>query len=173
MTPEGLLVGVIVVALIVWLILRRQVRRPGPPAAPSEMPRVRVEVRIERGGPGLKIDAFPDYPLKIVGESYRQAALEDIVEVAPEHGRVRGDDSAECPVTACLVLEDDNPHDDQAVKIMIEGRHVGYLSRADVRRYRRMDRPREEVPALIVGGWDRGDRGTGHYGVRLALELPD
>ena len=74
-------------------------------------------------------------------------------------------------VTARLVLEDDNPHDAQAVKVILDGHHVGYLSRADARRYRAMRTPPAEVPALIVGGWDRGDRNVGHYGVRLALRL--
>jgi hypothetical protein len=63
------------------------------------------------------------------------------------------------------------PHDDQAVKVVIRGHQVGYLSRADARRYRAMPTAPAQVPALVVGGWDRGDRGVGHYGVRLSLRL--
>lgn len=118
-------------------------------------------------------DPHVDYPGEVVGESFRQDALDAIVDSADDDGRERADESAACRTTARLVLEDDNRHDDQAVKVTIQGRHVGYLSRADARRYRRMPNAPGEVPALIVGGWDRGPGDVGHYGVRLRLELPD
>lgn len=105
-----------------------------------------------------------DYSLAIVGESHRQDVLEEICGG-------RDTQSAHLKVTARLVLEDNNPHDAQAVKVILDGHHVGYLSRADARRYRAMPAPPAEVPALIVGGWDRGDGNVGHYGVRLALRL--
>ena len=105
-----------------------------------------------------------DYSVEIVGESHGQEALEEICGG-------RDTESANLKVTARLEREDDNPHDDQAVKVIIQGRHVGYLSRGDARRYRAMPSVPAEVPALIVGGWDRGDRRAGHYGVRLALRL--
>jgi hypothetical protein len=129
---------------------------------------------VSRSAGARAADPYPDYPLHVVGESYRQADLEALVEASGlDDGRELPDDSAACHVADALVLEDDNPHDNQAVKVLVLGRHVGYLSRADARRYRRMANAPETVPALIVGGWDRGDRGTGNYGVRLALELPD
>lgn len=109
-------------------------------------------------------EAAADYAVAIVGESHRQEALEDLCGG-------RDTESAHLTVTARLVREDDNPHDEQAVQVIVQGRHVGYLSRADARRYRALPTAPAEVPALIVGGWDRGDRDVGHYGVRLALRL--
>jgi len=60
-----------------------------------------------------------DYSVKIVGESYRQDALEEICGG-------RDTESANLTATARLVREDDNAHDDRAVKVVIQGRHVGW-----------------------------------------------
>src|SRR5215467_168984 len=60
-----------------------------------------------------------DYSVKIVGESYRQDALEEICGG-------RDTESADLTATARLVREDDNAHDDRAVKVIIQGRHVGW-----------------------------------------------
>lgn len=62
----------------------------------------------------------------MVGESHSQDAL---LQVAGS-GEVRH------PCEARLVLEDGNPYDSQAVRVDIGGRTVGYLSRADAKRYR-------------------------------------
>lgn len=57
----------------------------------------------------------------------------------------------------------------------VNGRTVAYLTRASGRIYRRWlagqgytGRP-ATCPALIVGGWDRGLRGRGHFEVKLDL----
>lgn len=39
-------------------------------------------------------------------------------------------------VLAALIPEPTNPHDKNAVAVVIDGTHVGYLARADARRYR-------------------------------------
>jgi hypothetical protein len=81
-------------------------------------------------------------------------------------------------VTARLVPEADNLYDDEAVRVEIDGRKVGHLSRADARRFRRV-RATNAVPvkALIVGGWDHGDeaydRARGSFGVRLAFKIEE
>ena len=106
----------------------------------------------------------------IVGESKYQKALEQICG-----GRTT--DSAEKYVDATLVLEDSNPYDDKAVRIHIDGKTVGYLSRADARSYRqRLEEAghRQLVgicAAVIRGGWDRGSGDRGHFGVWLDLPV--
>tara|TARA_R110002110_G_scaffold95455_1_gene246499 strand:- start:51868 stop:52275 length:408 start_codon:yes stop_codon:yes gene_type:complete len=40
-------------------------------------------------------------------------------------------------VVAVLEYEDDNPHDNKAIKVAIDGNTVGYLSRDDAREYRK------------------------------------
>ena len=83
-------------------------------------------------------------------------------------------------MTAKLELCDDNPHDNRAVRVTIQGYPVGHLSRDDARAFRRLVRYGSlaehevfECAAIIVGGWDRGEGALGHFGVRLDLILHD
>lgn len=64
----------------------------------------------------------------VVGESFYR---DNFKRLFP---RAEADVDLECPAT--LQLEDDNPHDDQAVGVLIRGLKVGHLSRADARRLR-------------------------------------
>jgi hypothetical protein len=118
---------------------------------------------IELLGPGT-------YHGDIVGESHYQDALNAICGGKTERGHHK-------VVKALLVCEDSNPYDNQAVRIDIEGKTVGHLSRMNARHFR------EEMiaggfagitgvcSAEIVGGWDRGGDDTGHYGVKLDLRV--
>ena len=129
-------------------------------------------------GKGSKYDqiAVLDGPGKfefdIVGESNYQRALKRIA--GPK------DETSKRPrCTAILILEDDNPHDDKAVRVDIEGQTVGYLDRKMARQYRNqlarqgISARRFQVEAMIVGGWDRGRSDRGHYGVLLDLPMKD
>ena len=108
------------------------------------------------------------YSQAIVGESHYQNALE-----LASGGRTK--DSAEKYLQAHLVLEDSNPHDSLAVRVDIKGQTVGYLSRKIAREYR--NRTREAghshlegvCNAVIRGGWDRGPKEQGYFGVWLDL----
>ena len=74
------------------------------------------------------------YAIDVVGESYYQPALESICggrEAWPE-GKI---------VEAILIHEDNNPHDNQAISINIQGKKVGHLSRSDARKYRKEMEP--------------------------------
>lgn len=64
----------------------------------------------------------------VVGESFYR---ENFNSLFP---RAAADTELECQAT--LRLEDDNPHDDQAVGVHIHGLKVGHLSRSDARRFR-------------------------------------
>lgn len=138
--------------VVIYLLFRRRDQKP---VAGTEIGQL--------NGPG-------SYLFDIVGESKYQGALEQICG-----GRT--EDGAEKYVRACLNLEDANPFDDQAVRVDIDGRTVGYLSRTSARHYRK--RLTElghlrivcECDAIIVGGWDRGDGDKGHFGVRLDLPV--
>lgn len=107
------------------------------------------------------------FAVDVVGESRYQDALERICG-----GRTT--QSAEKFVTATLVLEDENPHDSQAVRIDIEGSPVGYLARDLARQYRRRlveaGHPSliGRCDAVIRGGW-RDARSQGSFGVKLDL----
>lgn len=110
------------------------------------------------------------YEFDIVGESKYQGALEAICG-----GRT--EDSAEHVTEAVLYLEDSNPHDNLAVRVDIDGRTVGYLSRKDARSYRQQlkqlghDRLVCRCDAMVVGGWRRSRTDQGYFGVKLDLPV--
>jgi hypothetical protein len=112
------------------------------------------------------------YGVDIVGESKYQDSLERICGG-------REEESARKKVKALLVLEDENPHDNKAVRVDIDGETVGYLARREARQYRA--RLKEagypsllgRCDAIIVGGWERGRGDRGHFGVKLDLPTGD
>jgi len=101
------------------------------------------------------------FPLAVVGESYHQRALEEVA------GTAAGDDGV---VPAVLRLED-NPYDRYAVSVVVAGRKVGHLSRADARAFRLRvageGRVGPEFPcrAVVNGG------GRQPYSLRLDVRL--
>jgi predicted Zn-ribbon and HTH transcriptional regulator len=104
--------------------------------------------------------------LEVVGESHYQDDL----------WRLAGGFSADrirCAVAAVLVPEPDNPHDSNAVKVLIDGHLVGYLSREDavvylpgLRRLMAFHNGPIALMGQIVGGGPRED-GLGMLGVFL------
>lgn len=105
------------------------------------------------------------FKVEVVGESNYQAALERICG-----GRSR--DGAEKYVTATLVPEDSNPYDENAVRVDIGGVTVGYLSRHAAKTYRKRlgaSVGSRDCAAVIRGGWERGRKDRGDFGVRLEL----
>lgn len=126
------LVGIAVVVLVVILLLRAansgRRSRSIPPVVLANLP-----------GDG-------SFALEAVGESHYQTALRAIVG--------RGEVRHNCRAT--LILENDNPHDVNAVRIDVDGRTVAYLKRSDAKKYRRQvakyGNLRAECDAVIVGG---------------------
>lgn len=108
------------------------------------------------------------YSAQVVGESHYQPALEAIA----------GPKTPARKAFACqaqLIREPSNPYDANAVRVDIDGRTVGYLSRTLAEDVADCVEDRGErgaaimCPAMIVGGWrDGADEGA--YGVRLDLE---
>ena len=110
------------------------------------------------------------FALLAVGESHYQDALEEICG-----GRSKGGRRFSCSAT--LIHEDENPHDHRAVRVDINGRTVGYLSRDMAPRYRAALEKAGQAGAMaqcgarIVGGWDRGEDDRGHFGVKLDVPI--
>lgn len=97
------------------------------------------------------------YETEIAGESNYQANIE----------RYCTPGTTNIELTADLVLENDNPHDKNAVRVDIGGRVVGYLSRSDAKLYRKMlkaGRADSSYAALVRGtpGW---------RGIYLSLDM--
>ena len=111
-----------------------------------------------------RIDGPGDFEIEVVGESHYQDALENITGGKTEDGH-------EMEKDALLIHHDENPYDNQAVVVSIEGEIVGYLNRKLARQFRVKMKEAGVAGqpavcrALIVGGWDRGDGDEGHFGV--------
>lgn len=104
----------------------------------------------------------------VVGESYYQDNLERICGPRKPEGEHRF-------IEATLIMDDENPHDNQAVVVKIHGLTVGHLRRDAARTYRmalrRLGYRRKVImhcQACIRGGWQRDDN-IGHYGVWLDI----
>jgi prepilin-type N-terminal cleavage/methylation domain-containing protein len=88
--------------------------------------------------------------LEIVGESYRQAALERL-----------SDSGAEKTQDAIMIPEANNPHDRHAVRVAVDGLHVAYLSRDTAKEYRGyMGAGRCAIPVHLVKGGPEGTIGV-------------
>jgi hypothetical protein len=100
--------------------------------------------------------------VKVAGESYRQ---DDLVRITGRRGSeaIKLDD-----VDLELVCEPDNPHDPRAVKVLVQGHHVGYLSKGNARTYgKRIEREGGRVDLKGFIGCQEG----GPIGVRV--HVPD
>ena len=119
----------------------------------------------------IHLEAGNDFDFEIVGEGSYQEALDDLCG-----GKC--DDGHDLPAIAQLCFQEDNPHDANAVVVLINRKVVGYISRdrapwirSEILRINPHERP-VICDAKIVGGWDRGYGDEGHYGVKLSLANP-
>lgn len=125
-----------------------------------------------RGNPSQILALPGGADVEVKGEAGYQGALSAICGGRSSAGHHR-------PVRALLVREPSNTYDPNAVKVTVRGRLVGYLSRPEAARYApALDLLAGrgltgECDATIVGGWDRGDGDTGHFGIWLRLAGPD
>jgi hypothetical protein len=111
------------------------------------------------------------FTFEIVGEASHQEALDAICGGKCEDGH-------NIQVVAQLCFQEDNPHDPNAIVVLINGKVVGYVPRylaPDMREAILKLRP-EERPVTcdgkVVGGWLRDEDDEGHYGVKLSLSQP-
>jgi hypothetical protein len=131
-----------------------------------------LQKELPLGHDSITIKGNGMYQLEVVGESYYQDALEQIC--GP-----RTDEGVEMNVIAEMVWDNNNPMDNLAVRIDIEGKTVGHLSKPFARLIRETmaeagyEGVKKYCNAIIRGGWDRGKGDKGHYGVRLDFPLYD
>lgn len=124
-------------------------------------PKLAVTMRVVGGRPAAVDDRR--FYVNVVGESHYQENLALIC------GK-RTEDGVHVITEALLVPEADNPYDPNAVRVEIKGLQVGHLAREAAVAYRQLGLDgKRSYPALITGGWDRGDGDEGGYGVKLDL----
>ena len=112
------------------------------------------------------------YTFELVGESHFQDTLDAICGGKCEEGH-------KLPIAAQICFHEDNPHDPNAIVILVDRKPVGYVPRdiaAGMRSELLALNPDERpvtCDAKITGGWRRGDDDDeGHYGVKLSLAQP-
>lgn len=110
--------------------------------------------------------------IEIVGERFRQEAFTPIV------GPKSREQSVNYTTTAALVPEPANREDKNAVQVIVEGRHVGYLSREQAVGYHGMmkelgqtGRALGNIEARIYGGRIADDGFERAY--EVAIYLPE
>lgn len=106
------------------------------------------------------------FPMEVVGESGFQDAL---VAISGGHNRY----GHYLPCEAEIMREPSNPHDPNAVVVLIEGRKVGYLAREQAARVS-AQMVTDGVQAVrcgaqITGGWRTNQYDAGFFGVKLAI----
>lgn len=114
------------------------------------------------------------YPLEVVGESRYK---DNIKSLFSEYELTDGEGVNKDDVFAYLILEDENIYDHQAVRIDIEDKTVGYLSRQAAPIYRQsimqlgLPKITGACYASIRGGFEKKGGETADFGVRLDLDL--
>jgi hypothetical protein len=100
-----------------------------PSAASTSAPAQKTAAPSAPGETFAKIRGNGRFDTEVVGESYYTAAFERLCGAkAGTEEEFFGD--------AVLTLEDNNPHDNQAVAVSIDGHKVGHLSRDLAREFR-------------------------------------
>lgn len=130
--------------------------------AAARQERAELEWRGALARAGVRIG---EYELDVVGESHRHAALAGI-----RAALVSSPDDFEVRAIAALEREPENRHDRNAIRVVIHGQMVGYLSRYDAEEYqvvlKRFPGP-FYVQAVLMGGRPTDDGRVGPIGVRL------
>lgn len=133
-----------------------------------------IDAFMDTSPDGSLIYEGPDYfDFNIVGELSYQSALAEITGGPTPDGHQH-------TCKAILIIDDTNEKDKSAVRVEIEEKTVGYLSRKHAKEWRsamtraKLGKASVTVPAQIVGGWTRPARKssapTGLFGVKLDLD---
>jgi len=78
----------------------------------------------------ISIDGPGSFPVRVVGEQHYQDNLSKIWGSSTK-------DEDECITSAILIHDDKNPYDNKAIRVEIDGKHVGHLGKAEARSYRK------------------------------------
>ena len=102
----------------------------------------------------------------MVGESHYQDVLQKLY-------RKNGGSEHDIKVSAALVPEDNSAVDPNAVRVEIESRGVGYLTREMALEYRAaLGESVGQCSAKIVGGFELDDGSSAYFGVKQNLSWP-
>lgn len=119
---------------------------------------------------GGKLKGDGEFAFNVVGESYRQGLLSKMAG-----GRTP--DGVNKRVWVWITPEPNNPHDPNAVRIVLDNTTVAYLAADIAPKYKKRMRALGYsstacCEAVICGGWKRPGGDTGHFGLKLDLIWP-
>jgi HIRAN domain len=101
-------------------------------------------------------------PIEISGESFYHDAIIDVIGEPTEDGY-------DVTVNGRLVRDPANKYDSNAIKCLINGRHVGHVNRDDAEEISHyMDTHNITdllVSCEVTGGWSRGKNDSGFFGI--------
>ncbi len=118
------------------------------------------------------VEGNEEFKLPVVGEFHYQSTFEEICGPRTEEGENR-------VVTAVLILDNTNRYDNNAVRVEVEGKTVGYLSRSDASTFRtrlqneRVTAQHFTCKANIRGGGRSENKKPGMVGIYLDVNLYD
>lgn len=122
---------------------------------------------------GLSSSHEEKYPTEVSGESSYRENIEKICGNYDEDDGYKSDAHL-----AVLFLENDNPHDSNAVRVTINDLTVGYLSKPAAKAYRQrlaeLGAPENAIAvcaASIRGGFRKRNDEIADFGIRLDFEL--
>jgi hypothetical protein len=115
--------------------------------------------------PTHHLQGSENFGFPIVGESFYQKNIAKIAGAKKPNG-------VEVKTKAVVFLDPFNRHDNQSVRIEMEGFIVGHLSKENAQKYRawlkqnNLSKATCQADAIITGGWLRDDS-EGYYSVSL------
>lgn len=122
----------------------------------------------------LYSSAFGNYPLQVVGEESYQDEIRSVIGIEDDDSRKK---FREDGFSAELIFEDNNIYDrGNAIRVDVEGKTVGYLSKADARKYREglaqkgISQATSTCYAAIAGRYNE-EKSSLLFGVWLDIDL--
>jgi hypothetical protein len=113
------------------------------------------------------------FAIEVVGEShYQKQFIKHCGAPRPKGYNLK--------VQVHLYLENENPHDSNAVAVLLNGGKVGHLPKNTAKDFRRAviagdlgTHKTFECEGIIKGGWDKGNGDFGLFGIWLDLPQDD
>lgn len=153
-----------------WMTNRQdaETKVPTPPVIPRSPKTNSVPVSRpvnDRVYEKARVNSKTSYNYDIVGESYRR---ENLLEIINNHDAIS---IGKLHVEAILDPEPSNPFDENAVKVLIDGKHVGYIPKSDSKRVSNLisESGLDSMKVKARIGWDKNQT-TQFIGVKIALD---
>lgn len=148
-----------------------QIKSPKPKAAPKSpenMPAQVSKPTNKRKNEGALANSRVIYNYDIVGESYRR---DNLLTIINEHNAIS---IGKLHIEAILDPEPLNTFDKHAVRVLIDGKHVGYIPKTDSERITKLikESGKGSVKVKARIGWDKNQTSQ-FIGVKIAFDSID